>query len=117
MSGTGGTNNNNEFKYNPDLDRSIVVGHKMHPGTVLGKVLEDMPRRQGEKIMRACRLGANVCSAIADAAGRAALAAALAALAGAAAVIITDMARGGGTRKAKKSNRKRRATRSRSRKE
>lgn len=82
----------------------------MEQGQPLAMIAEQMTPSQREKLTEACALGTSVCAAVLAAA----VAAAAAALAAAWAV---DMAGGGGTRKAKKSNRKRRATRSRSRKE
>ena len=72
------------------------------------------PTTQGERkyIAETCsRHASNLCTMVATGAAGLAAAAAALILAGAATVMIGDMARGGGTRKAKKSNRKRRATR------
>ena len=107
MSGTGGTNNNNNEHSSGGTghEQGLWSYHRSlgphNPGHPIGDLYRSLPRAQRTKIESACALGSTVCAAIAAAA-----------LAAAGAALATSMMRGG-TRKAKKSKRKARATRSR----
>lgn len=112
MAGTGGTNNNNDLPPN-----NLSTGHyglsnplqryrvrsvgPTSEGQPLERIVSGMTAAQQRKLMNACALGSAVCAGL------------VATVVAAASAALAASIMRGGTRKAKKSNRKRRATRSR----